>query len=80
MPSVVVNISSIVTGLVIQFLSTLELTVQRHVCSILKHENCRGADSPRSEEFGPLRARHSRAEDSACYNGRGCRVRCHSGV
>jgi hypothetical protein len=44
MPLAVVNISSIVTSLVIQFLSTLELTVERHVCSILKHES--GVDCP----------------------------------
>jgi hypothetical protein len=31
-----VNIFSIVAGVVIQCLSTLELTVQRHFCSILK--------------------------------------------
>ena len=31
------NIFSIVVGVVIQCLSTLELTVQRHFCSILKH-------------------------------------------
>src|SRR5262245_51593389 len=37
MPRVVVNISSIFTGRVIQSLSTLELTVQRHFCSNLKH-------------------------------------------
>src|SRR5213080_2474197 len=39
MPWVIVNNFSIVAGLLIQCLSTLELTVQRHVCSILKHEN-----------------------------------------
>src|SRR6266481_3171881 len=39
MPPVIVNIFSIVAGVVIQWLSTLELTVQRHFCSILKHEN-----------------------------------------
>jgi len=37
MPLVVVNISSIFTGRVIQSLSTLELTVRRHFCSNLKH-------------------------------------------
>src|SRR5437763_14454360 len=39
MPSVIVNISSIVAALVIQSLSTLELTVWRHFCSILKHQS-----------------------------------------
>ena len=39
MPRVIVNISSIVTGEVIQSLSTLELTAERHFCSILKHES-----------------------------------------
>ena len=38
MPGVIVNIFSIVVGVVIQSLSTLELTVRRHFCSILKHE------------------------------------------
>lgn len=38
MPLVIVNIFSIVAGLVIQCLSTLELTVEGHFCSILKHE------------------------------------------
>ena len=37
MPRVIVNTFSIVVGRVIQCLSTLELTVQRHFCSILKH-------------------------------------------
>ena len=38
MPRVIVNIFFIVAGVVIPRLSTLELTVQRHFCSILKHE------------------------------------------
>ena len=37
MPLLVVNISSIFIGRVIQPLSTLELTVRRHSCSNLKH-------------------------------------------
>ncbi len=41
------NIFSIVAGLVIQYLSTLELTVQRHFCSILKHE---GSDASSTDD------------------------------
>ena len=39
MPEVIVNIFSIVAGVVIQCLSTLGLTVQRHFCSILGHKS-----------------------------------------
>src|SRR5437867_3040565 len=39
MPGVIVNIFSIVVGVVIQSLSTLEVTVQRHFCSILGHKS-----------------------------------------
>jgi hypothetical protein len=38
MPAVIVNMSSMVVRAVIHFLCTLELTVERHFCSILKHE------------------------------------------
>jgi hypothetical protein len=38
MPDVIVNMSSMGMRSVIHFLYTLELTVQRHICSILKHE------------------------------------------
>jgi len=38
MPDVIVNMSSIGIRAIIHFLCTLELTVQRHFCSILKHE------------------------------------------
>jgi hypothetical protein len=37
MPRVIVNICSMVTGRVIQSLSTLELTIERHFCSNLEH-------------------------------------------
>jgi hypothetical protein len=60
MPLVVVNISSIFTGRVIQSLSTLELTVRRHFCSNLKHSPLpvlrRGEASNRSQGVRPLRA------------------------
>jgi hypothetical protein len=56
-----VNTFSIVVGLVIQCLSTLELTVQRHFCSILKHPHSlalwRGQAAPtssRPREVRPL--------------------------
>src|SRR6266536_4043663 len=58
MPRVIVNISSIFTGQVIQSLSTLELTVQRHFCSNLKHSPLpvprRGEASNRSQGVRPV--------------------------
>jgi hypothetical protein len=39
MPAAIVNMSSMVLIAVIHFLCTLELTVARHSCSILEHEN-----------------------------------------
>ena len=58
MPRVVVNISSIFKGRVIQSLSTLELTVQRHFCSNLKHSPLpvprRGEASNRSQAVQPV--------------------------
>jgi hypothetical protein len=59
-----VNIFSIVVGVVIQSLSTLELTVQRHFCSILKHQPSpalwRGQAAPRSSRPREVRPRYVR--------------------
>ena len=44
MPDLIVNMSSMVCA-VTHFLCTLELTVQRHFCSILKHENAANAST-----------------------------------
>ena len=51
------NIFSIVVGVVIQSLSTLELTVQRHFCSILKHGN---SDAVKRTATAELRHRQIR--------------------
>jgi hypothetical protein len=37
MPRVIVHMSSMVVRAVIYFLCTLELTIERHFCSILEH-------------------------------------------
>ena len=58
MPRVIVNTFSIVVGRVIQFLSTLELTVQRHFCSILKH--------PHSPALWLARQRRHRVDREKC--------------
>jgi hypothetical protein len=50
MPLVVVNIFPIVTRVVIQFLSTLEVTVRRHFCSILKHKSSGTVEAAESAE------------------------------
>jgi hypothetical protein len=39
MPAFIVNISSMVMRALIHFLCTLELTVERHYCSNLKHKS-----------------------------------------
>src|SRR5438034_2161201 len=69
MPGVIVNIFSIVAGVVIQCLSTLGLTVQRHFCSILEHESFRHLSkgpSLRAVEFTSRRLRNFATANPSC--------------
>jgi len=58
MPAVVVNMSSMVVRAVIYFLCTLELTIERHFCSILEHRPSpalrRGQASSRPRRVRPV--------------------------
>jgi hypothetical protein len=63
MPTVVVNMSSMVARAVIYLLCTLELTIERHFCSILEHRlrprygvAGQRRDGVEREECAPLRA------------------------